>query len=155
MTPVSPLLPAPSWLVAAPMAASLLAMSIVSASGLLGVPPFAPNPPRNVAEALAVSDAATAVRMFRAGADPSAVYEVRPGMIASELDQHVRPLAAAAFTSDDALVQLAKRFGATLPPAEARDAACWLAHKGREPIAILIAPAGWSASTCDPFPAEQ
>ena len=135
-------------IVAAPLVAAALFMAAVALSGATGAGPFRPDPPRNLSEALALSDAATAVWMFRSGADPVAAHEVRPGMIASELDRHVRPLAAAAYTSDDYMVRLAQRYGATLPPAEAHDAACWLAGKGREGVAQMISPPDWTPAVC-------
>lgn len=134
--------------VAAPLVAAALFMAALALGGVTGAGPFRPDPPRNLSEALALSDAATAAWMFRSGADPVAVYEVRPGMLASELDRRVRPLAAAALTSDDYMVRLAQRYGATLPPAEAHDVACWLAGKGREAVAQLISPPDWTSVSC-------
>ena len=110
--------------------------------------PFRPDPPRNVAEALALSDSATAVRMFRDGADPAAMYDIRPGMLASDVGTRVRPLSAAAYTSDDDMVRLAQRFGATLLPAEAREVACFLAGKGRTSVSHMISPPDWTPDAC-------
>jgi len=141
--------------VAVPLAAGLGVVLLMSLGGFFRVPGLAPDRPRNVAEALALSDSATAVRMFRMGADPSAMYEVRPRMLASEVGRHARPLAAAAYTSDDHVVRTALQHKAALPPDEARAVACWLAIKEREPIALMIAPPGWSAASCGPAEERQ
>jgi hypothetical protein len=135
-------------LVAIPLFVSAIFMVAVSLSGVLAVGPFRPDPPRNLAEALALSDSATASLMIRTGADLVAVYEVRPGIGPSEMDRHVRPLAAAAFTLDDSMVTLAKMWGGALPPAEAATVACWLSFKGRESISRMIAPPSWKSSDC-------
>jgi hypothetical protein len=137
-------------LVAGPLTAAVGLMVAISASGALGAGPFAPDPPRNLAEAIALSDAATAVWMLAAGADPNAVYEVRAGLLAGEVGRYVRPLAAAAYTSDDVVVRVAQRHGARLPPDEARAVACWMTFKGKGDIARMVAPSGWTAETCGP-----
>lgn len=131
-----------------PLAAALAVTVAMSAGGALRVRGFAPNYPRNLAEALALSDAATAVRLLRGGADANAIYDVRPGMLNSELDLRVRPLAAAAYTLDDAMVQLAQQHGARLPPEDARSVACWVARSRREEVVRLVAPPGWTEEAC-------
>lgn len=131
-----------------PLAAALAVTVAMSAGGVLRVRGFAPNYPRNLAEALALSDAATAVRMLKGGADANAVYDVRPGMLNSEVDPQVRPLAAAAYTLDDAMVQLAQQHGARLPPEDARSVACWVARFRREEVVRLVAPPGWTEEAC-------
>lgn len=141
--------------VAAPLGGALVLVALLAASGAAGVGPFAPDPPRNVAEALALGDAASAVRMFRAGADPLALYEIRPRMLAREVGRRVRPLAAAGYTSDDMMVRIAQQAGARLPPDEARTVACWLRAKGRDTVAKMLAPEAWSPEACPPLQEEQ
>lgn len=137
--------------IVAPLVAAVGFVAAVTLGGAAGMGPFRPDPPRNVAEALALSDSATAVRMFRDGADPAAMYDIRPGMLASDAGTRVRPLSAAAYTSDDDMVRLAQRFGATLPPDDARPVACWLFMKGREKVARMVAPQDWAADGCPPL----
>ncbi|MGE0391948.1 MAG: hypothetical protein AB7I25_01630 [Vicinamibacterales bacterium] len=134
--------------VAAPIAAAAGLMVLISAGGALPSGPFAADPPRNLAEAIALSDAATATWLLRSGSDPNAFYEVRPGLLESEVGVHVRPLAAAAYTSDDVMVRVAQRYGARLTPEEARAVACRMADKGREEIARMVAPSDWTAESC-------
>ena len=141
--------------VAAPIVAAALLMVALSASGALSVGPFAPDPPRNVAEAIALSDAATAAWMLATGADPNGIYDVRPGLLASELDRRLRPLADAAYTSDDLVVRVAQRYGARLPPDEARAVACWMTFKGKGDIARMVAPVDWTPESCGPAAVEQ
>ncbi len=137
-------------LVAAPLVAATGLLLVLSVGGATPAGPFAPDPPRNLAEAIALSDAATASRLFRAGADPNAVYEIRPRLIESEVGLRVRPLAAAAYTSDDLMVRIAQRYGARLPPDEARTVACWMTGKGRGEIGRMVAPPDWTAGDCSP-----
>ena len=120
--------------VGAPLLAAMGFVLAVTLSGGTGIGPFRADPPRNPSEALILGDPATAIWMFRTGADPAAVYDVRLEMLASGMDEHVRPLLAAAYTGDDGIVSVALREGATLPPDEARAAACWLAGRGLETI---------------------
>lgn len=131
-----------------PLAAALAVTVAMSAGGALRGRGFAPNYPRNLAEALALLDAATAVRLLRGGADANAIYDIRPGMLNSELGLQVRPLAAAAYTLDDVIVQLALQYGARLPPDDARSVACWVARSGRETVVRLVAPPGWTEEAC-------
>jgi hypothetical protein len=134
--------------VMAPLAAALLLMVVLSASGALAVGPFAPDQPRNLGEAIVLSDSGTAVWLLANGADPNAVYEIRPGLLSSDLDRHVHPLAAAAYTLDDQMVRVTQRFGARLAPDEARTVACWMTFKNREAVARMVAPPGWTAESC-------
>ncbi len=142
-------------LVAAPLVAALALAATMGLGGAAGVGPFQPDPPRNVSEALAVSDVATAVWMFRTGADPAAVYTVRPELISSGLDTQVRPLAAAVYTGNDFIVAIALREGATLPPDEAGPLACRLESRDRETVARMVAPPGWTAGSCRPAAEER
>lgn len=134
--------------VVAPLLAGVSLMVVITVGGAVPGGPFAPDPPRNLAEAMALSDAATARRLLESGADPNAMYDIRPGMLASEVGLRHRPLAAAVYTSDDLMVGLAQRYGAQLPPDEARAVACWMAARGREAIGRMVAPSDWTAVTC-------
>ena len=142
-------------LVTAPPLMAVLLMAVISTGGALSVGPLAPDPPRNLAEAIALSDAATAAWLLQTGADPNAVYRIRPGLLSGDVDMQVRPLAAAAYTADDVMVRVAQRYGARLPEDEARAAACWLAGKGREGIGLMVAPPGWTRDACPPAGARQ
>ena len=134
--------------IAAPLVAAVGFMAAVSLSGATGIGPFKPDPPRNPSEALILSDAATAVRMFRTGADPTAVYDVRLTLLSRGMDEHIRPLVAAAYARDDVVVGVALREGATLPPEEARVTACWLASRGRENVSRMLMPPEWMPGAC-------
>ena len=136
--------------IAAPLVAAVGFMAAVSVSGAIGAGPFKADLPRNPSEALILSDVATAVRMFRAGADAAAVYDVRLKMLSSGMDEHIRPLVAAAYSGDDVIVGVALREGATLPPEEARAVACWVAGRGLETISGMLAPPEWSPGSCQP-----
>ncbi len=141
-----------SWLVplaiGAPLLAAVAFMAVVTLSAATGVGPFKPDPPRNPSEALILSDPASAVWMFRTGADPAAIYEVRLELLASGMEAHLRPLVAAAYTGDEDMVGLALREGASLPPDEARTAACRLSGRGLETISRMLAPPAWSPEAC-------
>lgn len=140
------------WLVPLVVGAPLLAavgfMAVVSLSATTGVGPFKPDPPKNPSEALVRSDMASAIWMFRTGADPAALYDVRLKMLDSGMDERIRPLVAAAYSKDHVVVGVALREGATLPPEEARTVACWLEERGLETIAGMLAPQGWSPGSC-------
>ncbi len=142
-------------LVAAPLVAAVALAAAMGLSGAAGAGPFRPDPPRNVSEALVISDAASAVWMFRTGADPAAVYTVRPELISSALNNRVRPLAAAVYTGNDFIVAVALREGATLPPDEAGPLACQLESWDRETVARMVAPPGWTADSCRPAAEER
>lgn len=142
-------------LVTAPPLMAVILTAVISAGGALSVGPLAPDPPRNLAEAVALSDAATAAWLLQTGADPNAVYQIRPGLLDGELPLRLRPLAAAAYTADDAVVRVAQRYGARLPEDEARTVACWLAGRERAGIGLMVAPPGWTAETCPPAGARQ
>ncbi len=135
-------------LVAAPLVAAAALMVVISVGGALPAGSLAPDPPRNLGEAIALSDAATAVWLLETGADPNAIYQVRPGMLPEEVGLSVRPLAAAVYTSDDVVVRVARRYGAELSRDEAHAAACFMAGRGREAIGRLVAPADWTAESC-------
>jgi len=134
--------------VAAPIVAATALMVVISVGGVLPSGPFAADPPRNLGEAIARSDAATTVWLLRNGADPNAIYEIRPGLLESEVGLHVRPLAAAAYTSDDVMVRVVQRHGARLTPEEAHAVACWMMGKNREGIGRMVAPSDWTAESC-------
>ena len=134
--------------IGAPLLAAVGFMAAVSLSGATGIGPFKADLPRNPSEALILSDLATAVWMFRTGADPTAVYDVRLTLLASGMDEHVRPLVAAAYAGDDVAVGVALREGATLPPEEARSVACWLAARGREHVSRMLMPPEWTPGAC-------
>ena len=136
--------------IAAPLVAAVGFMAAVSVSGATGLGPFKADLPRNPSEALVLSDAATAVRMLRAGADAAAVYDVRLEMLSSGMDEHIRPLVAAAYSGDEVIVGVALREGATLPPDEAHAVACWLTSRSRESVAGLVAPPDWTPELCRP-----
>lgn len=148
-----------NWLVplmvGAPLLAAVAFMAVLTLSAATRVAPFKPDPPRNPSEALILSDPASAVWMFRTGADPAAIYEVRLKMLSSGMEAHIRPLVAAAYTGDDDMVELALREGASLPPDEARTAACWLSERGLETISRMVAPPGWSPGSCGPAAEER
>ena len=136
--------------VGAPLVAAVVFMAAVSLGGATGIGPFKTDPPRNVAEALVLSDAGTAVWMLRTGADAAAIYDVRLEMLSSGIDEHIRPLVAAAYSGDEVIVGVALREGATLPPDEAHALACWLTSRSREGVAGLVAPPGWNPEMCRP-----
>ncbi len=136
--------------VGAPLLAAAGFMAALSLSAATGAGPFTPDPPRNPSEALILSDPASAVWMFRTGADPAARYDVRLELLASGMDEHVRPLLAAAYTGNDEIVEVALREGASLPPDEARAAACWLVGRSLEVISRMLAPPEWSPEMCHP-----
>lgn len=142
-------------LVAAPLAGAVVLMVVISAGGALPAGPLASDPPRNLGEAIALSDAATATWLLRAGADSNAAYEIRPGLLASEAGLSVKPLAAAVYTSDDVMVRIAKRYGAQLSPEEVHTVACGMAGKGRVAIARMVAPAEWMPESCGTDAGEQ
>ena len=135
-------------LVAAPLLAALGVAAAMSIGGALPFGPLAPDSRRNLAEAIMLSDAATAAWLLEMGADPNALYDLRPDLVDPEVGPRVRPLAAAVYTSDDVVIRVAQRYGARLSPEEAHAVACRMAGKGREAIGRLVAPAGWTADSC-------
>ena len=142
-----------NWLVPLMVGAPILVagafMAVLTLSAATGVGPFKADPPRNPSEALILRDPASAVWMFRTGADSAGIYEVRLKLLSSGMEAQLRPLVAAAYTGDEDIVELALRQGASLPPDEARAAACRLSGRGLETISRKLAPPGWSPGSCE------
>ena len=79
-----PLLPAQA-VVGVPAVLLALAAVLLSGLGLAGANPFWPRTPLTFSEAAALRDRATVVELLQQGADPSAEYDVRAGLISGDV----------------------------------------------------------------------
>jgi hypothetical protein len=69
------------WLPALPPLIVTMAMAIVAGGEIAGSHPLTAGPPRGVAEAIAMHDAAAAARLVEGGASASEVGVIRPGIL--------------------------------------------------------------------------
>jgi hypothetical protein len=111
----------------------LATIAVLTFAGLeiSGRTPSAIGPPRNIAEAAAMSAASEALRLFEAGEDPNRVWPVRPEIISSTITQ-VTGLEAAIWSHHWEMVDMFDRRGA-IRDAQTRQHLICLASDVRDP----------------------
>jgi hypothetical protein len=92
------------------VAVAVSAIIVVSAAGG-GSPPFWRGGPLTLSEAAALRDQGELVRLIEAGADPNAMYLLRPGVLAAS---SLTPLEAAVGARRSEMVELLMLHGATM-----------------------------------------
>ena len=101
---------------------------------------------RNIAEAAAIGQDATVMRLLMAGEDPNRVVEVRPYAISPAIDR-VSGVEAAVWSRSIELITLLDRFGAIGEGERRRRLTCLAADLHVEDVLEYLAPNG--ASWCE------
>jgi hypothetical protein len=136
--------PLPRGLVLAtlvPMAIGVLVLIGFVIAEQSGSAIFTYGPPRNLAEAAAIADAAEVMRLLRAGEDPTAVMAVRPEVISSSI-KRVTALEASIWGREVELVRMLDREGAIQGDQRRRDLACLSEALKADAITKYLAPDG-------------
>jgi hypothetical protein len=125
------------------MTLGLLAFIVMESSGRT---PLSLGPPRNIAEAAGLANAAETLRFLSAGADPTRVLPIRPEILSSAILQ-LTALEAAVWSRQIALVQLLDEYGVIVGD-ERHRLACLAADLPAEDIRMYLAAPG--APACAP-----
>jgi hypothetical protein len=125
--------PLPLILLAAPIVMATAVILGVVAGELAGGAPLAAEPPRNIAEAAAVGDAATVLQFMSYGSDPTRIQPVRPELISSTVTQ-ATTLEAAVWSRQIELIRVLDDRGAIIGPEERRELGCLAADLGVDDI---------------------
>jgi hypothetical protein len=110
-------------LVAGPFVAATLLVLVFAAMETRGRAPFVDPPPRNMAEAAGLGNAAEVLRMLRRGSNPAAVVEI-PADVISPAVRRVTALEAAVWSRRVQLVRLLEREQAIRDDATRAHLAC-------------------------------
>jgi hypothetical protein len=124
---------------AVPLCAVTAYMAVVVLGEASGRTVLAARPPANLAEAAASGRADLVFRMMRAGDRATAVYDVHPDVISSEV-RRATALEAAIWSRQLELIELFERAGA-IPDDARRDLACLAVDLGVDDLAEHLAPA--------------
>lgn len=101
-------------LLALPPMLVTVGLAIVACMESGGRHPLTIGPARNVAEAIAMGDAASALRLMESGASIDEIAMIRPGVL-SDRAMFATPLETAVLVDEDAAFELLASRGAELP----------------------------------------
>src|SRR6266850_3532144 len=126
-----------------PVSAAFCALLFFVGAEAAGARPFAIAPPSNVAEAVALGDAAQAVGFIRSGQSPDARWPVRQGLLDSQKAVRVTALQAAILSRNTEIAGLLLRQGAHAEHSESLACLAQADALGRElpPASFGAAPA--------------
>jgi hypothetical protein len=100
---------------ALPPLAVTLVVALIAGAEIAGSHPLTIAPPRNVAEAIAIGDAATAARLVEGGASLTEVAVIRPGFL-GDRTVLATPIEIAVIRDQASLVDYLVSRGAVRPP---------------------------------------
>ena len=124
------------------MACALPALAAVGVSAVIvvsaaaeGAPPFWHGGPLTLSEAAALRDQGEVSRLTASGADPNAVYELRPGVLAAS---SLTPLEAAVGARRAEMVELLMLRGANVDEAGWRRLHCFALETGAADVVQVL-----------------